>query len=64
MPLGLQAWADLMAGMSQEGAVPQDTAAAVEHVFHALVLGSLQDMATGAAEVSVLQVYSVREDSC
>jgi hypothetical protein len=43
-----------MAGMSQEGAVPQDTAAAAERVFHALVFGSLQDMATGATEVCSL----------
>ena len=61
MQFGLQAWADLMAGMSQEGAIPQDTAAASEQVFHALVLGSLQDMATGAAEVGSLRVHSVDE---
>lgn len=40
-----------MAGMSQEGAVPRDVAAAAEQVFHALVFGSLQDMAVGATEV-------------
>ena len=43
-----QGWADLMAGMSQEGAVPRHVAAAAEQVFHALVFGSLQDMAVGA----------------
>lgn len=50
----IQAWADLMGGISQEGAVSPETAAAAEQVFRALVDGSLQDMATGAAEVRII----------